>query len=41
MNLLADYCRSSELTGLVVGFGGVSDIELDAALAAIGRGLET
>ncbi|MAS54354.1 PLP-dependent aminotransferase family protein [Nocardioides sp.] len=40
VNLLADYCRSSELTGLVVGFGGVTDAELDAALAALARGLE-
>ncbi|MFD6140873.1 PLP-dependent aminotransferase family protein [Promicromonospora sp. NPDC060271] len=39
--LLADYCRSSRLTGLVVGFGGVTDVELDRALAAIVRGLAT
>lgn len=35
VNLLADYCRSADLTGLVVGFGGVSDEELDQALAAL------
>ena len=35
VNLLADYCRSATLTGLVVGFGGVSDEELDGALAAL------
>jgi len=30
--LLADYTRASDLTGLVVGFGGCSDDELDRAL---------
>ena len=35
VNLLADYCRSATLTGLVVGFGGVTDDELDGALAAL------
>ncbi|WP_343052134.1 PLP-dependent aminotransferase family protein [Nocardioides panaciterrulae] len=35
VNLLSDYCRSARLTGLVVGFGGVSDAELDAALAVL------
>jgi len=35
VNLLADYCRSASLTGLVVGFGGVTDDELDAALAVL------
>ena len=30
--LLADYPRASDLTGLVVGFGGCSDDELDRAL---------
>ena len=35
VNLLSDYCRSASLTGLVVGFGGVTDAELDAALAAL------
>ncbi|WP_029252979.1 PLP-dependent aminotransferase family protein [Paraoerskovia marina] len=37
--LLADYCRSAEMTGVVLGFGGVDDEALDRALAAIGRGL--
>ncbi|HEU5038540.1 MAG TPA: PLP-dependent aminotransferase family protein [Nocardioides sp.] len=35
VNLLSDYCRSATLTGLVVGFGGVTDDELDRALAAL------
>ena len=35
VNLLSDYCRSSIMTGLVVGFGGVTDEELDRALAAL------
>ncbi|ABL82968.1 MULTISPECIES: PLP-dependent aminotransferase family protein [unclassified Nocardioides] len=35
VNLLADYCRSATLTGLVVGFGGVTDEELDRALSAL------
>lgn len=35
VNLLSDYCRSATLTGLVVGFGGVTDHELDRALAAL------
>jgi GntR family transcriptional regulator/MocR family aminotransferase len=35
VNLLSDYCRMAPLTGLVVGFGGVTDEELDAALAAL------
>ncbi|MGH3350331.1 MAG: PLP-dependent aminotransferase family protein [Nocardioides sp.] len=35
INLLSDYARASGLTGLVIGFGGVSDAELDAALAAV------
>jgi GntR family transcriptional regulator/MocR family aminotransferase len=39
VNLLSDYCRSALLTGLVVGFGGVSDDELDRALAALVAGL--
>jgi len=33
--LLADYCRSAGLTGLIVGFGGVTDEQLDGALAAL------
>lgn len=39
VNLLADYCRSAPLTGLVVGFGGVTDEELDRALSALVAGL--
>jgi GntR family transcriptional regulator/MocR family aminotransferase len=39
VNLLADYCRSATLTGLVLGFGGVTDDELDRALAALTSGL--
>ena len=35
VNLLTDYCRAASLTGLVVGFGGVTDDELEAALAAL------
>ncbi|CAI9418517.1 MocR-like pyridoxine biosynthesis transcription factor PdxR [Nocardioides sp. T2.26MG-1] len=35
VNLLADYCRTATLTGLVVGFGGVTDDELDRALVAL------
>ena len=35
VNLLSDYCRSARLTGLVIGFGGVTDDELDRALAAV------
>jgi GntR family transcriptional regulator/MocR family aminotransferase len=39
LNSLADYCRSSRRTGVVLGFGGVTDAQLDRALAAIARGL--
>ena len=39
VNLLADYCRSSDLTGLVVGFGGCTDEQLEEALAALVRPL--
>lgn len=35
LNLLSSYSRSGGLTGLVIGFGGVTDEQLDAALAAI------
>lgn len=41
VNLLSAYCRSSELTGLVVGFGGVTDAELDMALAALTAGFSS
>ncbi len=36
---LSRYCRSVRPSGLVVGFGGVTDTELDRALAAMARGL--
>lgn len=36
--LLADYCRSSTETGLVVGVGGCTDEQLDRALAALSAG---
>lgn len=35
LTLLADLCRTHVRTGLVIGFGGCSDAELDAALAAV------
>ena len=35
----SDYCRTARLTGLIIGFGGCTDDELDRALAAIVRGL--
>ncbi len=38
--LLSEYCRSARLTGLIVGFGGCTDDELDRALAAIVRALD-
>jgi GntR family transcriptional regulator / MocR family aminotransferase len=38
--LLRDYCRSARLTGLIIGFGGVTDADLDRALAAIVSGLQ-
>ncbi|MEI5672563.1 MULTISPECIES: MocR-like pyridoxine biosynthesis transcription factor PdxR [unclassified Nocardioides] len=37
--LLADYCRTHLRHGLIIGFGGCTDAELDAALVAITRGL--
>ncbi|MFA6574016.1 MAG: PLP-dependent aminotransferase family protein [Nocardioides sp.] len=37
--LLADYCRTAPLHGLIVGFGGCTDTELDAALAVLARAL--
>jgi GntR family transcriptional regulator/MocR family aminotransferase len=33
--LLSDYCRTATHSGIVVGFGGLTDDELDRALAAI------
>lgn len=35
VNLLRDYCRSARLSGLVVGFGGPTDDELERALAVL------
>lgn len=35
VNLLRDYCRTARLSGLVVGFGGPTDDELDRALAVL------
>ncbi|GGM27935.1 PLP-dependent aminotransferase family protein [Promicromonospora citrea] len=37
--LLAQYCRTADLSGLVVGFGGVTDDELDRALDVLARSL--
>ena len=37
--LLSDYCRTARLTGLIIGFGGCTDDDLDRALAAMVRGL--
>jgi GntR family transcriptional regulator/MocR family aminotransferase len=37
--LLRDYCRTADLTGIIVGFGGCTDEQLDRALAAVVRGL--
>jgi GntR family transcriptional regulator / MocR family aminotransferase len=37
--LLRDYCRTSERSGVIIGFGGCTDDELDRALAAVVRGL--
>ena len=37
--LLRDYCRAARLSGVIIGFGGCTDDELDRALAAIVRGL--
>jgi GntR family transcriptional regulator/MocR family aminotransferase len=37
--LLADYCRTAPLGGLIVGFGGCTDEELDRALEALVAGL--
>ncbi len=36
---ISTYCRNTEMSGLVVGFGGVTDAELDRVLAAMVRGL--
>lgn len=37
--LLSDYCRTADLHGLIVGFGGCTDAELDRALAALAGAL--
>jgi GntR family transcriptional regulator/MocR family aminotransferase len=37
--LLRDYCRTARRSGVIIGFGGCTDTELDRALAAIVRGL--
>jgi len=39
VNLLADYCRTADLSGLVVGFGGPTDEELRRALAVLAESL--
>jgi GntR family transcriptional regulator/MocR family aminotransferase len=39
VSLLADYCRTADLSGLVVGFGGPTDEELTRALAVLARSL--
>ncbi|MFI8523730.1 PLP-dependent aminotransferase family protein [Promicromonospora sukumoe] len=39
VRLLEQYCRTADLSGLVLGFGGVTDAELDRALAAVVSGL--
>jgi GntR family transcriptional regulator / MocR family aminotransferase len=36
---ISNYCRAARLSGLVIGFGGVTDAELDRALAALVDGL--
>lgn len=37
--LLIEYCRSHPRSGLIVGFGGCTDEELDRALAVLGEAL--
>jgi GntR family transcriptional regulator/MocR family aminotransferase len=39
--LLADYCRSQVRGGLIVGFGGCTDDELDRALTVLVEALAT
>ena len=41
VNLLADYCRSADLTGLLVGVGGMTDAQLEEALTALVTGLRS
>jgi len=38
--LLADYCRTSRREGLVIGFGGVSDADLERALRTVTDALD-
>jgi GntR family transcriptional regulator/MocR family aminotransferase len=38
--LLARYCRSATMTGLIIGFGGISDEQLDRALGVLVAALE-
>ncbi|MFS3126998.1 PLP-dependent aminotransferase family protein [Nocardioides sp. Bht2] len=35
INLLADYCRNADLSGLLVGFGGPTDAEFELALEVL------
>jgi GntR family transcriptional regulator/MocR family aminotransferase len=37
--MLRDYCRTARRTGVIIGFGGCTEDELDRALQAIVRGL--
>ncbi|WP_341926143.1 PLP-dependent aminotransferase family protein [Nocardioides psychrotolerans] len=37
--LLSDYCRTADLHGLIIGFGGCTDAELDRALTALAGAL--
>jgi GntR family transcriptional regulator/MocR family aminotransferase len=37
--LLRDYCRTARLSGLIIGFGGCTDEELDRALRALAAAL--
>jgi GntR family transcriptional regulator/MocR family aminotransferase len=39
--LLRDYCRTADLTGIIIGFGACTDDELDRALTAIVGGLRS
>jgi GntR family transcriptional regulator/MocR family aminotransferase len=38
--LLAHYCRSAPMTGLIVGFGGITDEQLDRAMSVLAAALE-
>ncbi|QDP94556.1 PLP-dependent aminotransferase family protein [Microlunatus elymi] len=38
--LLADYCRSTVQHGVIIGFGGITDDQLDTALTAITGSLD-